>query len=173
MASTTPIRITIVGDTDDAQKKIKQVDSSLANLGNSVSKGVFSRIGNVFASMAIGSKLEEIGKAGIKAAGDFQQTRIAFEGVLGSAQTANVFLGQLRDFAAKTPFEFPQLAKASQQLLRFSHLVPRSSDVSTRTAAAIALMRCGQMVTRSRARQRPSRALARSAGARSAVISSL
>jgi hypothetical protein len=37
--------------------------------------------------------------------------------------------------------------------------------------AAIAPMRCGQTVTRSRGRQRPSRPLARSVSARSAVIS--
>src|SRR3954453_738380 len=58
-------------------------------------------------------------------------------------------------------------------LMRFSHLVPRSSDAKVSAAAAIAPMRCGQRVTRSRARQRPSRALPRSAGARSALISRL
>ncbi|WP_217899476.1 hypothetical protein, partial [Blastococcus mobilis] len=35
-----------------------------------------------------------------------------------------------------------------QDAVRFSHLVPRSSEVNTRAAAAIALMRCGQTVTR-------------------------
>src|SRR3954452_14097676 len=57
--------------------------------------------------------------------------------------------------------------------VRFSHLVPRSSEVNTRAAAAMVPMRCGQTVTRSRALEGPSSALARSAGARSAVISSL
>ncbi len=56
-------------------------------------------------------------------------------------------------------------------MMRFSHLVPRSSEVRTSAAAAITPMRCGQRVTRSRARQRPSRAMARSVGARKAVIS--
>jgi hypothetical protein len=57
--------------------------------------------------------------------------------------------------------------------LRFSHLLPRSSEVRTSAAAAMTPMRCGQTVTRSRARQRPSRALPRSVGARSAVSSRL
>src|SRR4051794_36356465 len=61
--------------------------------------------------------------------------------------------------------------RTARRLLRFSHLVPRSSDVRTSAAAAIAPIRWGQRVTRSRARQWPSRALPRSAGARSAVIS--
>src|SRR3954462_3575266 len=59
----------------------------------------------------------------------------------------------------------------SGDILRFSHLDPRSSEVKTSAAAAIAPMRCGHRVTRSRARQRPSRAFPRSVGARSAVMS--
>jgi transposase len=70
----------------------------------------------------------------------------------------------------RLPAYSPQLEPGR---VRFSHLVPRSSEVNTRAAAAMVPMRCGQTVTRSRARQRPRSALARSAGARSAVINSL
>ncbi len=58
-----------------------------------------------------------LGGFGLKVAADFQQTRIAFEGILGSAEKAQGFLDKLRDFAAKTPFEFPELATASKSLL--------------------------------------------------------
>jgi hypothetical protein len=40
---------------------------------------------------------------------------------------------------------------AEREGVRSSHLVPRSSEVSTNAAAAIAPMRCGLMATRSRA----------------------
>src|SRR3712207_134991 len=69
------------------------------------------------------------------------------------------------DRHGRTMSDHAQLV-AEIRLLRFSHLVPRSSEVSTNAAAAIAPMRCGLTVTRSRARQRPSRAWPRSAGAR-------
>lgn len=53
----------------------------------------------------------------LKVAGDFEQTRIAFEGILGSAERADTFLRQLRDFARRTPFEFTGLTKSAQLLL--------------------------------------------------------
>lgn len=46
-----------------------------------------------------------------------EQTQTAFTTILGSAQTATAYLGELRDFSAKTPFEFPQVAQAAQLLL--------------------------------------------------------
>src|SRR5262245_46629121 len=38
-----------------------------------------------------------------------EQAKIAFTTLLGSAQEADGFLKQLADFAARTPFEFPDL----------------------------------------------------------------
>lgn len=51
--------------------------------------------------------------------GDFEQTQIAFNTMLHSAQKANDFLSQAQDMANNTPFEFPQLANASKKLLAF------------------------------------------------------
>ncbi len=64
-------------------------------------------------------------------------------------------------------------ARHGREILRSFHLIPRSSEIKTNAAATIAPIRCGLTVTRSRARQRPSRAWPRSAGARSAVINRL
>lgn len=90
-----------------AQSTAARVSGSLSRVGDAV-KGI---------AVVAGGGLAVLGGFGVKAAADAQQTRIAFEGVLGSATKANAFIGQLRAFAAKTPFEFPELAKASQQLL--------------------------------------------------------
>jgi tape measure domain-containing protein len=54
---------------------------------------------------------------GINVAADFEQTRIGFEGILGDAAKAEKLLKDLRDFAAKTPFEFTGLADSAKQLL--------------------------------------------------------
>ncbi|MFZ5852300.1 MAG: tape measure protein [Actinomycetota bacterium] len=55
--------------------------------------------------------------AGIKAAADYEQSQIAFETMLGSAQAADAFLGDLRDFAEATPFELPQLLVGARRLM--------------------------------------------------------
>ncbi len=58
-------------------------------------------------------------KAPLELAGNMEQARIGFTTMLGSAEKATAFLKQLQLFAAKTPFEFPQLQEASRLLLAF------------------------------------------------------
>lgn len=55
----------------------------------------------------------------LKIAGDFEQTRISFETMLWDADKAKKLLWELSDFAAKTPFEFPEIAQAWKSLLAF------------------------------------------------------
>lgn len=55
----------------------------------------------------------------IKSAADFEQTRIGLENMLGSADKARVLLKDISKFAAETPFEFPELAQATRQLVAF------------------------------------------------------
>lgn len=52
-------------------------------------------------------------------AGDYEQTQIAFETMLKSADKAKTFLQEATDFANKTPFEFPELINSSKLLLAF------------------------------------------------------
>jgi tape measure domain-containing protein len=54
---------------------------------------------------------------GIKTAASMQGARIAFETMLGSATKADRFLRDLSAFAAKTPFEFPELQTAASSLI--------------------------------------------------------
>lgn len=76
-------------------------------------------------SFAGGMALFEVIKQGFKATVgaaldmnvQLQNARIGFETMLGSAKDAEAFLRELQDFAAKTPFEFPDLMNASKRLL--------------------------------------------------------
>lgn len=52
-------------------------------------------------------------------AGDFEQTQIAFETMLKSAEKADKFLKEASAFANKTPFEFPELINSSKLLMAF------------------------------------------------------
>jgi tape measure domain-containing protein len=55
----------------------------------------------------------------VKAGIDFEQTTIAFETMVGSAEKAKILLGQLTDFASKTPFQLTQVETATKQLLAY------------------------------------------------------
>jgi tape measure domain-containing protein len=54
---------------------------------------------------------------GLKTAASMEQARISFTTMLGSAKKADTFLKQLAAFAAKTPFEFPELQTAASSLI--------------------------------------------------------
>lgn len=57
------------------------------------------------------------GLEGVKLAADMEQTSLAFEVMIGSAEKAKETLDGLKQFAATTPFEFPEIANAGKQLL--------------------------------------------------------
>lgn len=60
--------------------------------------------------------LAGLGAYGIKLAGDIEQTSVAFQNLYGNAEQAGATMKKLSDFAAKTPFEFPELADAALKL---------------------------------------------------------
>lgn len=55
----------------------------------------------------------------VKSAADFEQTRIALENMLGSADEARNLLDEISEFAKKTPFAFDELATTTKQLIAF------------------------------------------------------
>lgn len=64
----------------------------------------------------------------LKSAANFEQTRIGLENMLGSADNARRLLKDISDFAAKTPFEFPELAQATRQLVAFGFSADEAFD---------------------------------------------
>lgn len=48
-----------------------------------------------------------------------EQAQIGFTTMLGSGERARSFLGELKEFAAKTPFQFPDLVTAAQRMLAY------------------------------------------------------
>jgi tape measure domain-containing protein len=55
--------------------------------------------------------------AGLQTAAGMEQAQIAFGTLLHSQKQAKIFLADMADFAAKTPFELPGLIDAARQLL--------------------------------------------------------
>ncbi len=62
-------------------------------------------------------------------AGDFEQTQIAFETMLKSAEKAEKFLKEASEFANKTPFEFPELINSSKLLMAFGFEADKVLDM--------------------------------------------
>lgn len=71
----------------------------------------------ITAGVALAGAAAAAGAFGIKMAAANEDAAISFELMLGSAQKAQVFLAQLQQFAAATPFEMPQLRSAASRLL--------------------------------------------------------
>lgn len=58
-----------------------------------------------------------IGEAALATAGKFEQTQIAFEHFLGSAQSAKNYLADLYEFAKTTPFQITDITQGATKLM--------------------------------------------------------
>ena len=86
--------------------QIQGMGQGMSGLGQSLSIGLTAPLGAASA-MAL------------KASGDMEQAQISFTTLLGSAQAAGSYIGDLKKFAAATPFEFSGVKQGAQQLLAF------------------------------------------------------
>lgn len=93
---------------------------SLGKLGSSLQQfgGNLSGIGQTL-TMGLTLPIVGIGAAALSSAGNFEQTKVAFSTMLGSADKAGALLTQLQQFAASTPFELPQIQDSARKLLAF------------------------------------------------------
>src|SRR5690606_19851606 len=78
--------------------------------------------------------------AGVKLAADFEQSAIAFETLLGSAERATRFLRELEVYARRTPFGFAGLQAAARQLLAFGFSADRVLGMIEPLGDAVAAM---------------------------------
>lgn len=81
---------------------------------------------------------------GVKAAAELQRSRVAFEGLLGTAPAADAFIKKLQDFAKQTPFDFEQVAKGSQRLIALGKTGDEAIGILTTVADAAAAVGADQ-----------------------------
>ena len=93
-------------------------------MGQSVGQGAESgfkpslgRISGLLATIGLGKLAADAGKFGLETYMGNEKASISFTTMLGSAEKAQSFLGQMKTFAAQTPFEFPELQTASSRLI--------------------------------------------------------
>lgn len=115
---------------DQASGPINGVKNALGGLNSTATNTVNKGLGQLRSALggalvggamaggaALGGLAAAVGVTGVNFNDLKQQADIAFTTMLGSGEKAKAFLDDLQDFAAKTPFEFPDLLSASQRLL--------------------------------------------------------
>ena len=127
----------------------KQYEKDLDRLENVTKKRALT-LGNIFKgalSVTIGMTMFEAVKRGFQSVvgesisfnAQMEQARIGFTTMLGSAERAQVFLDDMAKFAAKTPFEFPELLDASKRMLAYGFaaedVLPTMEAVGNASAA--------------------------------------
>lgn len=87
--------------------------SKISDIAKSALGAMTGVIGGASAALSAGAL------AGVKYNSQMEQYMTSFSTMLGSAGKAQSLVGQLKQFAAATPFEFTDLAKGTQTLLAF------------------------------------------------------
>lgn len=104
-------KITI--DTSEYESKIKSADKIFDDFGKKVARGVKA------VAAAGTTSLIALGKIGLDYNSQMEQYTTNFTTMLGSQEAAVKKVEELKEFAAKTPFEMSGLASATQTLLSF------------------------------------------------------
>lgn len=117
MATVASILIKIGANSSELRKELantkKELETNLGSAAMTASNIAVAGIAGIAASLGA------LGVKAVQAAGSFQQTQAAMTNMLGSAERAQSLLSDLQNFAAKTLFEFNDVAAATQKFLAF------------------------------------------------------
>jgi tape measure domain-containing protein len=130
----------IVG-TLDLNDKATAKFGKFFNTLDSVS-GKMAAAGGIMSGLSLG--LNGVAAAAVKAAGDWEQTKIAFTTMLGSAEKAGTFLKEMQDFAAATPFELPGLIEGARRMMAMGFTAQQVKPMLTAVGDAVAGLGLGQ-----------------------------
>lgn len=95
-------------EIDNVNEHAESVSSTLSEWGNIVT--------GLNQALELAGKLWSVISKPIGVAGEFEQYEVQFEVLLGGIAEARERINELSEFAAKTPFEFPEIIRASRQL---------------------------------------------------------
>jgi len=109
-------------DQKEYEKGLRNAEAQANKAGLRIGS-IFKKAFSVTTGMVMFEALKRGFKATVKTAIDFnsmlQTAQIGFTTMLGSSEKAQAFLDDMADFAAKTPFEFPELLDASKRMLAY------------------------------------------------------
>lgn len=105
---------------DQFDSKGKQVASSQSGVWSKLSSHFVITAGDIVGAITnIYAKLAQPIQMGLNFNAMKEQAEVAFGVILGSTDKATKLIGELQQFAATTPFEFPELQAATKSLLSF------------------------------------------------------
>lgn len=104
---------------DEASAALKGIEGQISKFQSKIEPAADASRKFALALGGAGAAVGAFGLTALKSAANMEQTQIAFETMLGSAEKAKKFYGDLVNFAAKTPFELKGLETASKQLLAY------------------------------------------------------
>lgn len=100
----------------------------------SIKSGAQSAVANINSIMKaagglyLAKKAFDAGKSVINYSGQIEQLQVSFETMTGSAAKAKNILGEIREIAAKTPFEVSGLAETQQLLMNYGFTAETALD---------------------------------------------
>lgn len=113
MATLGDLQVVIKADVSDFQSGIRRAEGSV--------DGFSSKLPQIASgAAAIVTALGAAAIGAIKSAGEAEKAAVSFKVMLGSAAAAKKTVAELKDFAANTPFEFPEVQAAAKKLLAFN-----------------------------------------------------
>jgi|GEM_PF-1619247 len=122
------LKSNITEGLNKASNSVKGFESKLSSVGaktQSVFGGMLKF--NILENIASGAL--NLGKSMITMASDVENSKVAFEVLLGSAEKAKNMLGDMKKFADKTPFTFTDLQAAGKTMLGFQ--IPADKVMTT------------------------------------------
>ena len=96
---------------DDFEKRLNAIEHKTQSFGSSIKRTV--------AALGLGKIAKDFASAGISFNASIEQYQTSFEVMTGSAEKAAQITQQLKQIAANTPFELPQLADTTQLLMNY------------------------------------------------------
>jgi tape measure domain-containing protein len=113
--------VQFTADDKQFKKAAKSVEKDVKGLS-----GVFQQAAGTFAGLfafqgiqALGQQITGLSQRAVGLAISAEQTQVAFETFLGSAEKARDVIAQLNEFSELTPFEPDEVIRAGQSLLAF------------------------------------------------------
>jgi tape measure domain-containing protein len=119
MAEDGKIVYRVVIDDSGAIENVEQIGRKSGGALEEVMTGAARRIGEAFVNMAAkaGEAIVDIAKAGVEFNAKMEQYQTAFTTLLGDGEEASRVMAQIREDAARTPFDVDSLTQANQMLI--------------------------------------------------------
>lgn len=115
MAATTNVQV-IIDAKDNASKVLKGFGDTASKVTKNYSADL--KAAGVMAGSLLVS-LTALATGAVKVASSFEQNRIAFETMLGSAEMAKDMMTKLAKFTLETPFEMTQVVQGAKSLMAY------------------------------------------------------